>query len=161
MESMRDRATKTISFIYRGLFICLILLVVILIVGTLYGVFFNRTSHNVSHVDNLLDEEYQRGQTFTGIGQIRVFTADPQPGMVVLFISFNYYPDDTAFSEELAHRIRDFRDIATDYIGSFTVDDLQRLSEEIIKAELLRRFNAVLLLGQIDVLFFSDFMIIS
>ena len=165
MEIMRDRGTRTLSRIYRVLVICLISLLSALIVGTIYGVFSRGSSQNSGHTGSMQGaqgriEEYGQGQTFTGIGQIRVSTADPQPGMVIIFVSFNYYPDDRAFSEELALRIRDFRDIIAAYIGSFPVDELQELSEEIIKTELLRRINAVLRLGQIDVLFFSEFMVI-
>ena len=101
------------------------------------------------------------GQTFTGIGRIRVSTADPQPGIVILFVSFIYYPDDKVFSEELVLRIKDFREIIENYIGSFSIEDLQKQEEENIKHELLRRFNAILRLGQIETLYFSDFMIIG
>jgi len=105
--------------------------------------------------------ESSQGQTFTGIGRLRVSTADPQPGTVILFVSFVYYPEDKAFSEELALRIRDFRDIITNYIGSFAIIELQKQSEESIKTELLRQFNAILRLGKIEGLFFSEFMIIG
>ncbi|MDR1803554.1 MAG: flagellar basal body-associated FliL family protein [Treponema sp.] len=101
------------------------------------------------------------GQTFTGIGRLRISTADPQPGMVILFVSFIYHPEDRVFSEELMLKIRDFREIIVEYIGSFTIEDLQTQEEENIKHELLRRFNAVLRLGQIETLYFSDFMIIG
>jgi flagellar basal body-associated protein FliL len=101
------------------------------------------------------------GQTFTGIGRIRISTADPQPGMVILFVSFVYNPGDKLFSEELVLKIKDFREIITDYIGSFSVEELQKQEEENIKLELLRRFNAVLRLGQIETLYFSDFMVIG
>ena len=131
----------------------------IIIGGTIYGVFFHTTPPGQK-----LDEQANvlpggQGQTFTGIGRLRIPTADPQPGMVILFVSFTYYPDDRAFSEELALRVRDLRDIIRDYIGSFSVDELQRQDEEVIRAELLRRFNGILRLGQIETLFFSDFMI--
>jgi flagellar basal body-associated protein FliL len=101
------------------------------------------------------------GQTFTGIGRIRVSTADLEPGMVILFVLFNYDPGDKVFSEELVLKIRDFREIIVDYIGSFSAEELQKLDEEDIKRELLHRFNAVLRLGQIETLYFSDFLIIG
>ena len=159
---------KKLSYIYMGLVICVISLVLVLIVGTVYGVFFKRAPQNSGHpgqgqieaLQNNL-EGYRRGQAFTGIGQIRISTADPQPGIVILFVTFNYFPYDRAFSEELVHRVRDFRNIIVDYIGSFSAAELQAINEENIKTELLRRFNAVLRLGQIEVLFFSDFMIVG
>jgi len=143
---------------YRSLLICLSLLGLIIIGGTFYWLFFHDDLPTHEEISVLPENG---GQTFTGIGRIRISTADPQPGMVILFVSFIYYPDDKVFSEELVLKIKDFREIIVDYIGSFSVEELQKQEEENIKHELLRRFNAVLRLGQIDTLFFSDFMIIG
>jgi len=153
-----DRRTWILSSIYRSLLMCLIILGLIIIGGTLHWVFSHNNPPNHGQI-NILSEI--GGQTFTGIGRIRISTADPQPGMVILFVSFIYYPDDKVFSEELVLKIKDFREIISGYIGSFTVEDLQKQEEENIKHELLRRFNAVLRLGQIETLFFTDFMIIG
>jgi len=81
--------------------------------------------------------------------------------MVILFVVFTYYPEDKAFSEELVLRVRDFRQIIVDYFGSFSVSELQGLDEEGIKKELLRRFNVILRLGQIETLYFGDFMVVG
>ena len=159
MKPTGDRRLRILSSVYRCLIIFLIALALILIGGTIYGIFFSTIPPANRQVDVLL--ESGQGQIFTGIGRIRVSTADPQPGMVIIFVLFVYHPDDRAFSEELALRIRDFRDIITDYIGSFSTVALQQQDEEIIKAELLRRFNAILRLGQIKTLYFSDFMILG
>jgi len=150
----------SLSLLYRILKICLLALGLVIFAGTIYGVFFRTPAGHTPAGQLTTPFEGGEGQTFTGIGRLRIPTADPQPGMVMLFVSFIYYPEDRAFSEELVLRIRDFREIITDYIGSLSVADLQRLDEEGIKAEILRRINAILRLGRIETLFFSDFMII-
>ena len=150
--------------VYRVLLIFFLLLVLIIIAGTLYWAFSgNRPppGHIAFSQGNTEERGQGQGQVFNGIGQIRVSTADPQPGMVILFVSFNYNPDDRAFSEELALRIRDFREIVVNYFGSLSVSELRSLSEDNIKAELLLRFNAVLRLGRIDALFFTEFMVLG
>ena len=146
-------------FVYRSLISCLIALALIIVIGTVYGVFF-RTPAAGPTGQTAVPAEAGQGLTFTGIGRLRISTSDPQPGLIILFVSFTYYPEDRAFSEELALRVRDFREITTDYIGSFSAAELQNRSEEDIKTELLRRFNAVLRLGKIETLFFSDFMLV-
>ena len=153
-----DRRTWILLSLYRSLLICVLLLGLIIIGGTIYWKFFHDSPPRHEQI-NVLPEN--GGQTFTGIGRIRISTADPRPGMVILFVSFIYYPEDKVFSEELVLKIRDFREIIADYIGSFTVEELQKQEEEKIKHELLRRFNAVLRLGQLETLYFSDFMIIG
>ena len=152
-----------LSFVYRILMVCAIALGLIIIGGSIYGVAFRNNPPGGTKPKKQITGtgESGQGQTFTGIGRLRVSTAEPQPGMVVLFVSFNYYPEDKAFSEELALRIRDFRDIITGYIGSFSTAELQKQGEEGIKTELLRRFNGILRLGQIETLYFSDFMIVG
>jgi flagellar basal body-associated protein FliL len=98
---------------------------------------------------------------FTGIGRIRASTADREPGTVILFITFPYAPEDRAFSEELVSRIGDFRDTTRTYFGSLREEELRDMGEGALKEELLRRFNALLRLGHIEVLYFNDLMIID
>jgi flagellar basal body-associated protein FliL len=158
MKTKRDRPIPILSFVYRALLICLIALGLMFVGGTIYGIFFHAPPQ--SYQRPTLQTSRREGQTFTDIGRIRVPTADPQPGTAILSVSFIYYPEDKAFSEELILRVKDFRDIITSYISSFSASELQSQGENTIKTELLRRFNAILRLGQIETLYFSDFLII-
>jgi flagellar basal body-associated protein FliL len=108
-----------------------------------------------------LPTEFIEGQTFTGIGQLRVTTTPPQPVTVIFSITFPYFPEDKAFSEELASKAMDFRHIAGEYFSSLSAEELRVLDEGDIKAELLRRYNTILRLGHIELLYFNDFMIID
>lgn len=159
MELTTKKRSRVLSFVYRGLVIFLVFLGIILIGGTIYGVFFHTPLVGDNQINSSQNNE--KGQTFTGIGTIRVSTNDPQPAMVILFVSFEYYPNDKMFSEELVLRIGDFRRIIVNYIGSFSTVELRKTNEESLKTELLHRFNAILRLGQIESLYFSDFMIVG
>ena len=160
MKSTEGKRLKTLSFVYRCLIGCLFALGLVIFAGTIYGVFF-RTAPSMPPERQESSRESTQGVPFTGIGRLRVSTAEEVPGMAIIFVSFIYYPGDRAFSEELALRIADFRDIISDYIGSFSSAALQMAEEDILKAELLRRFNAILRLGQIETLYFNDFMIVG
>ena len=142
--------------IFKVLIILLLLLVVVLIIGTIYGLSSGEPGAAQSPI--LIDQN--QIQTFSGIGQLRVLTADPEPEMVIIFVIFYYNSGDRAFSEELVLRIRDFRDIIMQYIGALVADDLRENNEENIKNELLRNFNSILRLGQIEELYFRELMII-
>jgi flagellar basal body-associated protein FliL len=159
MSLSGDRRARILLFIYWGLIGLLILLGLGFIGGTIYGVFFHKTPPN--KVQSAAFQKAGEGQTFTGIGTIRVSTTDAQPSMVIIFVSFIYYPEDGAFSEELALRVKDFRQIIIDYFSPFSVSELRELNEDDIKSELLLRFNSILRLGQIETLYFGDFMIIG
>ena len=160
-----DRRLRVLSKIYRSLVICLALLGLIIICGSIFGLFFQNNPPTQAQAGALPNKE--EGQIFTGIGQIRVsipdansLPADSSAKMVVISVAFIYDPDDKAFSEELAFRVRDFRQIITDYFSSFSALEIQNYSEEKIKADLLSKLNLILRLGKINSLFFSDFMII-
>jgi flagellar basal body-associated protein FliL len=137
----------------------LILLGLVFIWGTLYGVFFLKNPP--IQEKSTASQKVGEGQIFTGIGTIRVPTADTQPAMVILYVSFIYYPEDKAFSEELALRVKDFKQIIVDYFGSLPVSELRGMDEEIIKTELLRRFNSILRLGKIETMYLGDYIIIG
>ena len=127
--------------------------------GTIYGLFFRAAAPENIPLNK--PQTIGEGQIFTGIGRIRIPTKDPLQGMVIIFVSFVYYPEDKPFSEELAFRVGDFRNIITEYIGSFPIAELHQLSEESLKLELLHKLNAILRLGQIESLYFNDFMIVG
>jgi flagellar basal body-associated protein FliL len=98
---------------------------------------------------------------FTGIGRFRVVTADKPPMTIVISIAFPYQSEDRAFAEELDSKVQDLRNIASAYFSAHTAEALRETNESLIKAEIVRRYNALLHLGQIEVLYFHDFMIIE
>ena len=98
---------------------------------------------------------------FSGIGRLRIPTAGQPQATVILSISFPYPLGDRAFAEELASRIGEFRSIAAGYFASLSVEKINSLDEDAAKAEILGRYNALLRLGKIEALYFSDLMIVE
>ena len=157
------------DIIYRFLLALAVFLALVLIGGTLYSLFF-RQQDTVSYTGNSRNGavENERAQseralnerTFTSIGQMRLSLAESGP-LVILNISFPYNQNDWPFTEELAGKIDNFRTITGQYFLTFSLFELEEKSEDEIKAELLARFNDILRLGKIEILYFSDFMIIK
>jgi flagellar basal body-associated protein FliL len=102
-----------------------------------------------------------RESIFTGIGRLRAVSADKPAVTIVVSIAFPYMPEDRAFSEELNAKVPEFRNTALEYFSTQRAADLRNTSEENIKTELLRRYNALLRLGTISALYFNDFMFID
>jgi flagellar basal body-associated protein FliL len=98
---------------------------------------------------------------FTGIGPRRIAAAGGEPATVLLSITFPYPGADRAFTEELVTKVPEFRSIVSAYFSTKDAGELRNLDEAVAKAELLRRFNAELQLGKIEVLYFNDFMILE
>ncbi|MDR0622881.1 MAG: flagellar basal body-associated FliL family protein [Treponema sp.] len=107
----------------------------------------------------------ERTGIFTGIGRLRIpvaggdGTGGAAKATLILSIAFPYPPGDRAFAEELASRVGDFRSIAVDYFSSRSAAELRNPDEDALKAELLRRYNAILMLGNIEALYFNDLLI--
>jgi flagellar basal body-associated protein FliL len=80
---------------------------------------------------------------------------------MILSIAFPYNAADIAFTEELAAKIGEFRDMAIGYFSSLPADRLFTVDEEITKIEILKLYNASLRLGRIEALYFSDMNIID
>jgi flagellar basal body-associated protein FliL len=152
------------ELISRILAIIAIVLALILLAGTVYGLVLRGKSgkpETAASAPGGPSPEAGLDGMFTGIGRIRASTGAPEPATVILSIAFPYSPQDKAFSEELAARIGDFRSGAADYFASFSTEELRQKDEAAIKAELLERFNGQLQLGQITTLYFSDYLIIE
>ncbi|MDR3172418.1 MAG: flagellar basal body-associated FliL family protein [Treponema sp.] len=170
---MKEPGEKPALFLlicYRVLLIVGGLLVLVLIGGTLYALAFRGTEAaplyriNSPRVPPDASGEATGSSApgiFTGIGRIRAATAPPQTQTVILSIVFPYTPEDRPFTEELAAKIPDFRQLTLEYFGSHTAEDLKKQDEMTIKAALLHRYNGLLHLGRIETLYFNDFMVID
>lgn len=149
--------------VYRVLLGTAAVLALVLLAGTLYALVFRpagtepprRTPENGRVPDAAVSG------VFTGIGRLRASTAGPEPATVILSVTFPYPQDDKPFMEELASRITNFRNIAREYIAAFSAEELRREDETSIKAEILRRYNLLLRLGQIETLYFNEYLIIE
>ncbi|GAB1483538.1 hypothetical protein MASR2M78_23540 [Treponema sp.] len=144
------------KIIYRILLITLVFLILFILGGTLFGKRSPDTGPGTE-----AQKPSSRGNYFTGIGRIRTASDDVKPATIIVSIAFPYDPKDSAFSEELASHIRDFRDIAVDFFSSYSSSSLRSLDEAALKHELLRRYNKILRLGKIQILYFNDFVIID
>jgi len=153
---------RTLTIIYRALLACAAVVGILILWGTIYVLLFREPPlprQRPSRQPHLVEENFT-GQPFLGIGQLRLPTADAEPKTLILVVSFLYYPDDRAFAEELVLRVPDFRTLIAEYIASLTAKELQSKNEDALKAELLKRMNAILRLGQIQALYFGDFMLL-
>ena len=101
---------------------------------------------------------------FNGIGMLRIPVAgqnSASSATMIISIAFPYPPGDLPWTEELASKIANFKTITFDYFSSLPASAIANLNEENAKAELLRRYNAILRLGKIESLYFSDLTILE
>jgi len=158
---MKAGRTAFLDVIYRFLLILALCLVFIFAGGTVYSILRNDPPPVQGKPDQHNIHINANDQIFSGIGRLRLPVSGSHAATAILSISFPYVPEDRPFSEELAARIGNFRTIAGEYFLSFELAEIKRKGEEEIKIELLDRFNNILRLGKIEILYFNDFMIIE
>jgi flagellar basal body-associated protein FliL len=160
---------------YRGIVVLLLILLVMLIGGSLYALVRPSGSGPLFRIgtDNSRNSGEGSGFTigetsgeFSDIGRLRIpISGQTDAGQtiaaVMLSISFPYPADDRPFTEELTSRIGEFRSIAIGYFSALPLEKILELDEETAKNEILRDYNALLRLGKIETLYFSDFMPIN
>jgi len=155
--------------LYRVIIALILVLVVVLVIGSLYAVFRSPDSEPLFHIGGSGGDEQGRGEpvpagavnVFSGIGRLRIPLAGDTSATIIIAISFPYPADDRPFAEELASRIGDFRSIANDYFASLSPEKAAALNEDAAKSDILKRYNALLRLGQIDTLYFGDLMVVD
>ena len=158
MKNSGSKAAPILLAIYRFLLVLILCLALVFAAGTVYSLLVRREA--------AVPAANPQDRIFTGIGRMRLPTADsrfaPDQGpVVILSITFPYAPEDRAFSEELAARVKEFRSGAEEYFLSFRAEEIANMSEERIKTDLLDRFNRILRLGKIETLYFNDYLMLE
>ena len=134
------------------------LLVLVLVSGTIWGTVTGSRQRKLAR--EAVPTPVSGAGVYDALGRIRTRTADANPAVVVIELTFPYDASDRAFREELALKRQELRTIITGYLSGKTTEDLAPANEAIIKAALRDSMNAVLSLGRIDEIYLSQFMVI-
>lgn len=95
---------------------------------------------------------------FTDLGTIRTGTRDESSIPIVIKPYFSYPADDTEYYEELCRKTRKMQLLITNYFADFTKEQLLENGEQKVKSDLLQLINDELVLGQIQALYFEQYI---
>jgi flagellar basal body-associated protein FliL len=170
--------SKRLLIIYRVVVAVILALVLVLAAGSLYALIRSPDSGPLFRIggNGGGGAATQNGGAYPGeatavfaeIGRLRIPvtsgagpSAAPGAATVILSVSFPYPANDRPFFEELESRIGEFRSVAIEYFSGLPAENITRLDEETAKTEILKRYNSLLRLGQIETLYFTDFMLVE
>jgi len=162
MKGVSVPTKKIPRIIYLALLIIAGVLIVLLLIGTIVGLIRSRNAEPVlviggsSGTGSVKDDDIR---VYSGLERLRIPLSNSS--ILLLSVAFPYSASDIPFTEELAAKINDFKTITTEYFSSLSVENANQIDEEAAKKEILRRFNALLRLGRIDSLYFSDMNILE
>jgi flagellar basal body-associated protein FliL len=167
-------SAKAAVLVYHMLVVATVLLALLIAAGTIYALVFRSGAEPLYRIPTAPEPEtptaaplteaqvFQLQENiFTNIGRLRALSADKPPVTIVVSIAFPFPPEDRAFAEELASKVAEFRNTALEYFSSRSAAELRQSGEETIKAEILHRYNNLLHLGNISILYFNDLMFID
>jgi len=164
VNTLNINKEKVTHYVYISLLFVVGLLILLILIGSIAGLFHigkpqpligTRSAPQVHQTLIQTDDI----RIFTGMGRLRIPLVNSST--LILSIAFPFSADDTAFTEEIAAKVNDFRTIANEYFSALPEPELIRINEEAAKQEILRRFNENLRLGRIEVLYFNDMMVIE
>jgi flagellar basal body-associated protein FliL len=169
MEQILKPSSKSLAIAYRATFVLLLSLVLLIIVGSLYAILRPPESGPLVRLGGSAGRggstQGESGGTeeavFSGIGRLRIPLAGEGVSLMIVSVAFPYPANDRAFTEELASKISNLKTLTTEYFSSLPVGTATNMNEETAKAELLKRYNAILRLGKIKALYFSDLVFIE
>jgi flagellar basal body-associated protein FliL len=157
--------SKTSKILYIGLLSLAGALLLVLIIGTIIGLVRSSGSKPLFRLGKSPEIPAETAafgddiREFSGLGRLRIPLSNSST--LVLLITFPYPAHDTAFTEELAAKISEFRSLAADYFSALPADKIANLDEDAAKKEILARYNAILRLGQIRAIYFSGMNVID
>ena len=158
---------KKSFIVYRVLLLLVMFLMVLIASGSIFAVLRPPNSAPLFSIGkkNAGIKSSANGETnvFNGIGRLRIplESKGGKESTIIISIAFPYPPEDRPFTEELASKITNFRSITNDYFSSLPSAAFINFNEDTAKAEILKRYNAVLRLGRIETLYFTDLMILD
>lgn len=97
-------------------------------------------------------------EVFTELGTLRTGTRDEPSIPIVIKPYFSYPADDTQYYEELCRKNRKMQLLITSYFADFTKEQLLENGEQKVKSDLLHLINDELVLGQIQALYFEQYI---
>lgn len=98
---------------------------------------------------------------FGDIGLLRAATADKKIVTIVVQPYLSYPPSDVPFQEELVQKTRPIRAFMLNWFHSRTIKEIDKLGEANVKAALLEGVNAMLVLGKVSAVHFSEYIVIE
>jgi flagellar basal body-associated protein FliL len=175
MKRNLKQASKGLVIVYRIALALLVALALLIIGGSFYAMFRPPESDPLFRLGgdpagsgsarrggNVPDgSDGEEEAVFSGIGRLRIPIAGEGVSLMIISVAFPYPANDRAFTEELASKISNLKTITAEYFSVLPAGAVANLNEETAKTELLKRYNAILRLGKIKALYFSDLVFIA
>lgn len=121
---------------------------------------FDKGIRNPARAEVITTDSEESTAVFGEIGLLRAVTADIEPATVVISVFLPYSSEDSAFQEELVQKTRVIRKSILAWFKARSLSSIVELGESGVKTELLREINSNLVLGQVRIIYFDEYMVL-
>jgi flagellar basal body-associated protein FliL len=122
---------------------------------------FTSEQNRLAPADIIARDPDRKTAVFGDIGLLRAATADKKAVTVIISPFMPYKSADLAFQEELVQKTRSMRAFILDWFRARTIGEIGKLGESGVKAALLDGINKLLVLGKLETIYFSEYMVIE
>ena len=99
---------------------------------------------------------------YLDLGRARIQLEGEKAGdagaLLIVKATIPYSPADTQFQEELVRKLPEIREAVRGFFSLYTLSELQATAESELKAQLLKRLDRILVLGQPEDIYFEEFI---
>jgi len=129
--------------------------------GTTSRSLFNDKENRLSPADVIARDPAGKTAVFGDVGLLRAATADKNAVTIVVSPFIPYDAGDLAFQEELVQKTRSIRAFVLEWFHSRTISAIGKLGENGVKSALLDGINKLLVLGKLETIYFSEYMVLE
>ena len=132
-------------------------LVLAILAGTIWARFTTRKAAQREAAAQLAET-----REFLDIGRARIQLegekADEPGALLIVKAAIPYSPADGQFQEELVRKLPEIREAVRSFFSLYTLSELQATPEAELKAQLLKRLDRILVLGNPEDIYFEEFI---
>ena len=149
----------------------LIFLIGIILIFTIFISAYSITAHpekvgeglrKIDPAPNNIEKKVKNSfGVYEDIGRLRAITSDVPTISLVITPYFTYPINDSAFFEEIVQKKRQMRSIILEYFALHSKEELINMGENAVKQELIVNINSSLMLGQIENLYFNEYLFLN
>ncbi len=132
--------------------------IIVIITGTTWAVMTGSRAKKLSR--EAIPVSVAAAGVYDGIGRVRART-NGDDGIAIVDIAFPYDASDRQFREELYQKRSALRQATEQFLSSKSAEELEPANESTVKAALRDTLNAMLSLGRIEELYFSEFHVVK
>ena len=152
MKKKKITVNKILSY-------CILVIILVIVFGTFIyfvGNLFKDENSSEKKDEQPILLNADSFEIYKKLGKIRTASKDGIP--IVISVYFPFEKADTEFYEEISVKNESIKSVISSYFPEYSLEELKRNGENVVKADLLKNINEKLVLNKIDEIYFEEYI---